>query len=387
MSILSKSIMKIIALADLHFGNPRIDSEELYQKLRHSLYPELGTAHLVFVAGDLYDQLLTVNSKAYKFASLFMYDLMNISAKTGMQVRLLHGTFSHDRDQVDIFETAKIPQSNFKVINQITCEEISNLRSSNDTVAKKLKVGYIPDNLSYRTSDEVLTHLKREMEILNWKELDLVIGHGAFDHVLRIDKEHKPLTLYSISQFQPITPHGLVIMGHIHTPSHAKNVYYCGSFDRMAHNEEESKGYYSFTFDHNTWRAQFHVNTQATLFNTITLQGDDIEELIQSFLDQVNQKFPTKRGYVRVIHANPEVRAMLHRICSQEFPELHYSSKSSQDTPTVEIKVDEVTLDVVNDVLPDEKNIASLVYQYLEDRQLLDQISQQAITQRISALL
>ena len=75
---------KIAAAGDFHFGNPRINCSLLYNELRASFYPEVDTSDLVLLTGDLFDQLLTINSKAYKFASMFIRDMLTIAKDTGM---------------------------------------------------------------------------------------------------------------------------------------------------------------------------------------------------------------------------------------------------------------------------------------------------------------
>ena len=381
--------LKVVATSDLHFGNPRISPEALYQKLRHFLYPELKDCHLVILAGDIYDQLLTVGSKAHRYASLLVSDLFTISHNTGMQVRILHGTYTHDRDQLTVFETLALPQTRFKIVNKIDCEEISDFRSGLDTVNMKLKVGYLPDNLSYKRSEDVIDYLKRNMTCLGWTKLDVLIGHGTFAHVIRPDSGHKPPCLYEKEQFTNLVA-GPIIMGHIHTPSKSGKVHYCGSFERMSHGEEENKGYYVFTCDQKMqkgWKSRFVVNTLATPFITITPGDADIPELIKRFVAQLDESFPERRGFVRVVHKSPEVRSLLHKICVQQFPQLSYSSRSTGEIETTTIKVDEITLDLFDDVKPDINNLGTLVYQFLEENSLLNNVTKDELALRMNKVI
>lgn len=383
-------ILKTVNLGDLHFGNPRIDANAEYLKLRKFVYPELKDAHLVQVTGDIYDQLLTVNSKAHRFASMFVSDLFNISAKTGMQVRILHGTYTHDRDQLSIFETLAVPKARFKIVNAIECEEITDLRCGMEELNMKLRVAYLPDNLPYKRSEEAVEHLKRVMTVLGWTQVDMIVGHGTFSHVIPPDSGHRPPCLYTIEQFQSIVPNGPIIMGHIHTAGRKRNVYYCGSFERMSHGEEESKGFYVFTRDaagKEGWRSRFIENTLATLFISITPVGEDIPSLTNSFITQVDEKFPTRKGHVRVLHNSPEVRSLLHKVCAQQFPDLIYSSKSTGEKEITSMKVDEITLDIFDDVKPDVHNLGDLVYQYLEEKNAVDNIPKELIVEKTKALL
>lgn len=384
-------ILKVIGIGDLHFGHPRINAESLYKKLRACLYPELKDTHLLMLTGDTYDQLLTVNSKAYHFACMFISDLLNISSQTGMQVRILHGTFTHDRDQLSVFNTLHIPlpRARFKVINSIYVEEITELRAMDEELPIKLHVGYIPDNLPYKYSTDAVEQLKNMMTVAGYDRLDILVGHGTFEHVT-VNTAHKPACLFTIQQFERIVQ-GPIIMGHIHTPGNTRNVYYCGSFERIAHGEEEDKGFYVFTEDTrqpNSWRARFVKNTFTVPFYTITPEvTTDIPKITQAFITNVEELFPHKRGYLRVLHPSAEVRTLLHRICAENFPDIVYSSKSTGDQEHVEMKIEEIQLDILDDIKPNVNNLGDLVYQFLEEHQLLDDVPKERIFSLMNVLL
>ena len=381
--------LKMVAVSDIHFGNPKIDPNSLLLKLRKYLYPELKDAHLLFVAGDLYDQLLTVNSKTYNAVSDFIKDIFTISDLTGMQVRILHGTFTHDRDQLSVLSKLATDKTRYKIINHIDCEEITDFRCNQDTVNLALRVGYIPDNLSYKHSEDVIEHLKKIMTCLGWRKLDLLVGHGTFEHVIRPDSGHRPPCLFRQDQFKDLVQ-GPIVMGHIHTPSRNHNVYYCGSFERLAHGEEEKKGFYVFTLDQKQeegWRSRFVVDELATPFVTIKPEGADIPVIIQDFARQVDEKLPNGRGFVRVMHNLPEVRTQLHKYCAQHYPSISYSWKSTGEADTSEIKVDEITLDLFDDIRPDVHNLGGLVYQFLAENNMLDGIQEEQIKNAVTVVL
>ena len=382
-------IFKLVAVSDLHFGNPRISSEQLYLKLKKILYPELRDTHLVVIAGDLYDQLLTVSSKAHRYAAMFIADLFRFSARTGCQIRILHGTYTHDRDQLSVFSTLALPQTRYKIINEISCEEITDFRYLSEQLNLKLRVGYLPDNLSYKHSEDAVAHLQRSMTCCGWNTLDLLVGHGAFAHTLPVDANHRPPCLYTHEQFKNLVQ-GPIVMGHIHVHSRKYNIYYCGSFDRMAHGEEEPKGFYVFTRDdanREGWRTRFVVDTLATPFISIQPEGTDLSAISSNFLEQMDEKFPTRSGFVRVIHKSPEVRSLLHRVSVQHFPEVVYSSKSTGEQDTDKIRVDEISLDICDEVRPDIHNLGGLVCQYLEENNLLDSLTREQILDRMQRLL
>ena len=375
--------IKITAVGDLHFGNPRINPERLYQKLKKYLYPEILKSDLVFITGDTYDQLTTVSSSANKYVAMFIRDLFTMSRKLGIQIRVLHGTYTHDRDQVVIFNSFMSDGIEAKVIDEIFCEEIEVKNDQGDTPAQKLKVLYLPDNLPYKKSEDVIEHIRKVMRVIGWDKVDVMLGHGTFDHALNCAPEHLPPCTYTLQQFAEFVPSdGLIVMGHIHTPSKRQNCYYCGSFERMSHGEEEPKGF--FTFDNNSgqWKGTFVEDKEANKFISIRPQGDDPEETIRDYIAQVKDKFPELKGAVRVLHNSSEIRQLLHTITIQQFPDLKYSSKSATDEK-MEIKIAGIALDTFDDVKPNVHNLGELVYQFLNEKSLLGDVTREDVVDRV----
>ena len=363
------SAFKITAVGDLHFGNPKLKSDELYDRLCKYLYPQLDDTQLLLLTGDTYDQLTTVNSSANRYVLNFIQDIYSMSHSTGMLVRILHGTYTHDRDQISTFDNLLLPYTKATVVNKIMCEELSHF---NNNTNMKLRILYIPDNLPYKHSDEVMAYIDSVYKCLGWDKVDLVLGHGSFDHALGCCNEHLPACTYTIDQFkQYVKSDGLIIMGHIHTPSRRSNVYYCGSFDRMAHGEEEPKGFYTFMYD-TTWKSKFIVNEDANLFITISPKGDNIEDRIRSLLDQIKQRFSKPYGYLRVLYDNPEDRCIYQKVCLQLYPNLIFSGKRIGDVNQDVFKLDDLDIDTFTDIKPNVNNLGELTYQFLMDNSFID---------------
>lgn len=387
---MSNGYFKMVCVSDLHFGSPRIDAADLYSKLKMFLYPEVKDAHLVTIGGDLYDQLLTINSKAHKYAALFIHDLFVHSAKTGTEIRILHGTFSHDRDQLSIFNTFAFPETKYRIVNEIEVEEIPRFRCGLETIEMPLRIGYLPDNLAYTKSQEAVDHLRRAMDVVGYTQLDLIIGHGTFDYALPKEVSMHGSSAYTLDQLSSVVA-GPIVMGHIHTSSRKYNCYYTGSFERMAHGEEERKGFYVFTKDiKNTggWRAKFIENKFATPFVTITPKGTDISEITRDFVEQVKTKIPRLSGYVRAVHDQPEVRAVLHKVCAQQFPNITFSSKTSGElTGERQLKVDDIDLTTVDDIKPTRNNLEEIIWQFLTEHDEAKDITRKDLNVKLTEIL
>ena len=378
--------LKVVAVGDLHFGNPRLKGEDLYTRLSKYLYPELQDAQLLLLTGDTYDQLTTVSSNAHIYVVRFIRDICSISAQTGMQIRILHGTYSHDRDQVKSLEALAYDKTRVRVINNIEGEILSDwLPQPSDP----LKILYIPDNLQYKTSSAVVEHIQNIYTCLGWDRADLILGHGAFAHALNCAEEHLPPCTYTIDQFKPlVTDTGIIIMGHIHTPSHRANVYYCGSFDRMIHGEEEAKGFYVFTRKDNRWTSRFCINQDSYKFVTITPKGDTVDKCTADLISKLNDAFKsTNTGWVRVVYDEPELRGVYQKICLSLYPNVIFSGKSSRDTVSSTVELADINLELADDIRPNVNNLGELVYQYLLDTNLVDSIPKEKITTAVDDLL
>lgn len=382
---------KMVAVSDLHFGNPRIPPSTIYQNLKEILYPEFYHCHLLIIAGDIYDQLLTVGSTAHVYASQFISDIFTISAKTGMQIRILHGTYSHDRGQLDVFKTLAKPLTRYRIINEILAEEITDFKNGLSEPKLSLRVAYIPDNLNYKKSEDIIERLKCTLNILGYPNVDLLIGHGTFEHAVPKETPYLPPCTFNCKQFDKIV-NGPIIMGHLHTRGRYRNIYYCGSFERLAHGEEEDKGFYVFTrFDNDpeSWKSKFVINTKSTLFLTIRLNLDNntIENIIKEYISILDKTFGDNIGFIRLISNSSEVCSVLHRITSQQFPKLIYTCKNNKEKDDTTLNVSEISLDIFKDIQPNENNLPSLIYQYLTDNKLLENISEEEINSKVRTLI
>jgi hypothetical protein len=251
---------------------------------------------------------------------------------------------------------------------------------------------YIPDNLPFKRSEQVIEQIQTLFRCYGWERCEVVLGHGTFTHALPVDIEHGPDCVYRIEQFKPLVePTGIVIMGHIHIHSRKDNVYYCGSFDRMSHGEEEPKGFFSFYKDNQptaTWNPQFHVNFGATLCQTITPQGNTTEELVESLISQTKTAFKSQdAGYLRVIYAEPELRGLYQKICKQYFPHLVFSGKSSKDGDHLAMRLDGLTLEVYQDETPNRNNLGNLVYEFLNQHGELGDFTQDIIIDAVNHMV
>ena len=265
---------KAIALADLHCGCPRLDPVHFTETIRKFVLPKIqaDVTH-VFIAGDFFDLSVTMNSSASAAAMTVITELKNCCAAAGARLRILRGTFTHDRNQSRHFLLAS-PEFNY-------CTKLYDTLAIEYDEETKLNFLYMPDNLRY-------SDIYEEVE-------NLLKAH----HLERV----------------------CVLNGHVHTSSIYNNVVSIGSFDRFAYAEEEDKGFYIVTrSDDGLYSYEFVKNEDANPFWTINLQnfGPDTESAIkyiqENWLDKL--KASTDRNITPHVRILSDDAGMIEGICT-----------------------------------------------------------------------
>ena len=101
---INRGILNEVHIADLHFGafNPQTQYQILQEQflLPISQIPKLD---VIVVDGDTFDHKTMSNSDASMFASIFVDNLVQLAKSKNATLVLLHGTYSHDFDQLKLF--------------------------------------------------------------------------------------------------------------------------------------------------------------------------------------------------------------------------------------------------------------------------------------------
>lgn len=348
--------MKILHTADLHLNHPRVPSTDTISDLRKVLFPLITEVDLLIIGGDTFDCSVSLNSSDASSIISFFADLLRLCFEADTMIRILLGTRSHDLDQLRIitklYQKLGIPV-NYDSVSVIAVEYIKRYDTS---------ILYIPDNMPYKNKREMFKHIHDLLKANNRTSVDYVVGHGTFDFT---NFGHIDPNAYRIQDFNKICDK-LGLFGHIHKPQKHGIIIYGGSFNRLAHGEEEKKG--CWVIDGSN--ARFIENKYATKFVTVDYTGvDDLDQLVakhQSILVSFN---PDRISYLRVIMTDIHLKQILRKYHLDNYPNVKLTFKStvkckdSESGNYLDDKLKTRTDEVL--IIPSSGNIANIVAKHV----------------------
>lgn len=353
-----KPLPTITSAADLHLGHPRVSIQWIADNFEEYVYPKLIQSDIFFLAGDWCHQLLRFDSVHAQGALIFVNKLLDLACRHNIKIRILRGTYSHDRGQIKVIETL-----NERWNADVRCVDIMSIEHFPEF---DLRVLYIPDNLPYHDTSECLQEISSLLQSAGWKYVDLAIVHGYFSHVLPPGIPTEPRCTFKSTQFDFVSHY--VLVGHVHTHSRQDHVIYHGSFDRLAHGEEEKKGFLFLTpNDKDSWDVTFVENPNAMPFITISPRGETVDDLVESLERQIKKKFgKAVHGHLRISHANPDLRQILVQYAQTRYnTNLVVIGHTEKQKTTTKIISDHQLFYDFSQIIPTEENLAELIHAHI----------------------
>lgn len=272
---LRKRSIKSISISDLHIGHYKVPPENILNNLRTYLYPHLNaTLDLLFIIGDVFHTLLNLNSTAAYVAMTFIQEVLELSLQYGFKIRVVKGTFEHDRDQNKYFALSQDKYPSVKVMDTMCIEHIEGL---------DIHVLYIPDDLPYNHAQ---AEAVRKIKELGLSKVDIIALHGYCKHEIPPNVPIQPYNLFDSEVLQKYA--SFIIKGHIHVKSVHKTTINNGSFERGNHGEEGSKGFFIIDLEPDgKFTYKFVENEGTLLFKTITVPNENIIESFKTKIEKV----------------------------------------------------------------------------------------------------
>jgi len=261
-----------IHIADLHFGafNPKTQYEILQEQFISKII-NLPRIDLISVDGDIFDHKVMSNSDVVLYASLFIDNLVSICREKNATLILLHGTYSHDYDQLKMFYHYMDDKSvDVRVVTQIQFETV-----------KGCKILCIPE--LYGVDESIYQHFFCES---GW--YDEAFVHGTFKGAVFGDNVGAG-RLLTEKDFIYCT--GVAISGHVHKGGCFNGFYYyCGCPYRWKFGEEEDKGFLILVHDLDTrYHYTYFEKIESFRYDTIFLD-DLISDDPKNIIDYINHK-------------------------------------------------------------------------------------------------
>lgn len=273
--------LQYAVIGDLHLGHNRTPTEHTIASLKMWLGGVLNRIKVLFFTGDVFDKLISYPSHDAVIITLFIKWVLNECSMRNIVVRVLEGTRSHDWEQSHMFVTMN-SSVNVKWIREVSIEYIPVL---------DMHVLYVPDEAN-RWCKDTLEQVHKLLIKHKLSECDIAMMHGVFKYQLSLLPD-----THNQAEYEAIVKHNIYI-GHIHTRIVSGKVQPPGSFERLAHNEEELKGAILATYDGSTVTNEFIPN--ATAYPYISINVADVE-LAEAFKLIKSNISGLRFGRIRII--------------------------------------------------------------------------------------
>lgn len=261
--------MKYLVLGDVHLGHPKTPTTHIIKSLKkHILSPKHKDIQVIFIEGDLFDRLLDLNTKEVQEIIGFFDQLLSFCTIHNIKLRVLEGTPSHDVYQSEILVKLNEIREQKADLRYFKVLDIEYLAEENRYIL------YIPDEW-VNDHDVLEAQIKEKLNNLGIDQVDIAILHGQFKYQF---KDIPYTGFYFKENYFLALVKDLIHVGHYHTYNPFDRIVPAGSFERLAHGEEEPKGYV-VAKDRGY---MFIQNTDAFIYKTIALRSN-------TTLDQIDR--------------------------------------------------------------------------------------------------
>lgn len=305
---------KYLVLSDIHLGHNINKTHDIVNNLVEFFNTnsrDFKDLDMLCIAGDIFDRLLTNSSIDYIESMNWLTNLVMWCKDNNVMLRVLEGTPSHDWQQAKllskILDNLQI-EIDYKYVNTLLIEKVNKFG---------INILYIPDEYKHdakETYDEVLKLLKKHK--LN--QVDIAFIHGQFHYQLPMVKL---ISSHTEDDYLNIVKY-YISVGHIHTASIYDRILAQGSFDRLAHGEEEDKGGMLITLDTEKGNSfKFLVNKKAMIFKTLKFTDETIDTIVKK-IQKISKTYPDKSN-IRVISESEAILSKHQNTLKLNFPNLN----------------------------------------------------------------
>jgi hypothetical protein len=356
--------IRILFVSDVHFGCNSVSQEELANAFAATIFPLLEETDIFFINGDFFDTLVIFDNHGFDPICDTIFKLFYLCEKHNVILRLMQGTWTHDRDQCRRFETFyrySRATFNFRFVDGIDLEVMS-------VKDRDLKGMYVPDDLPFKSSDDIVDVIKERLRERGWDSVDYGCMHGFFDFTFPKNVRTDNVVVFKKEQFPFVKK--MIDVGHVHQYRKDGHVISNGSFDRLTHGDEDPKGCIKVLDYPDHYTAQFIQNHQAAIFDTLTFVSEDSTETISQKIESHIAGLNTDRTIsLRFLVDSSEQYEVVKTWMREHHPNIRCSrkKKSDKDEQQMMIPPSSLIAPVEKIIAPTRKTISSFIRAYIPE--------------------
>lgn len=299
-----------LTTSDIHLGHPRTPTSHIASSLVNTILTEENQdIDILFINGDLYDRLLTLKSVCAQQAIQFFHRLLDYCYTYQIKLRVLEGTPDHDWYQSTVLvklndmRQHKVDLVYHRVLDIEYFPEYDR------------HVLYIPD-VWCKSQEDLERQVNEKLSQHGIAQVDIAMLHGQFSYQVA-HMQTKAFTYDEAYMLRLVK--GFIHIGHFHTHTSFDRIIANGSLERLAHNEEEPKGYVKVIGD----RWTFHINTQAWIYKTVKITP----KFTLQKLDKLMLTFP-EGSYVRLLVEETHELALVFKELQIRYQHINLTKKT-----------------------------------------------------------
>lgn len=356
--------IRIIMGSDYHFGAPEIDQEEMATAFAETIFPLLPETDLFCINGDFFDTLVNFNNHGFDPIYDVILNLFALCEKHQVTLRVLQGTYQHDRNQckrLEAFYRNNNATFNFKFIFSIDLDEVT-IRD------RTLRFFYIPDDLPYKSSDDIVDVLNSKLLEKGWDYVDYGCIHGFFDFTFPTGISQDNRVVFKETQFPFVKK--AIDVGHVHQHRIVGKVFSNGSFDRLNHGDEDPKGCIRFLDYPDHYTANFIRNNHAAIYDTLTFDIGDTTETLSTKIETHLKSLSTKRKInLRFVTHTPEQYDIIRLWMKEYYPDVKIRRKKPNEKVSgpMFLSTSQLMTPIEKRVAPTIKTLSSFVRNRMPD--------------------
>lgn len=348
--------LRIVSVSDIHLLHKNNKTQFIISNLNKYLCNDelLSKTDLLIFAGDVFDGPVSFSNEDIGLINIWIAKLLHKCKRYNVCVRVLEGTPSHDMGQTKIFTNINQflfkgePGADLQYVKTLSVEYIERFG---------INILYVPDEWNHDNHDTYI-EVKQILKTKGLDQVDFAVMHGQFEYQLAdVVKKH---VKHDSALYLEMVKH-LIFIGHIHKYSSMDRIYSHGSFDRLAHNEEEAKGFiYATVFKDGNYTCEFIENKTARIYKTVKCHSEDIEVNMKR-IEKVAIKLPDE-SFIRIVadQTNPIMSAS--ETLKQRWVNLNWSFTKAKENDKRDIAVAYHEEEKYTPIIINKDSIRNLIY-------------------------